>query len=101
MTSGAESMAPPTQPVVRRPEGPARDRSAPRIVAREMWAAIAIASMWLATALAAVFAPDFVSTTPGGSTTTIPSGIAVALFALIGTRMVARYGFGREDDQGD
>jgi hypothetical protein len=51
--------------------------------------------MWLAVALCAVFGPDFVSTTPGGSTTTIPSGIAVGLFAVIGTSIVAKRGFER------
>jgi peptidoglycan/LPS O-acetylase OafA/YrhL len=58
---------------------------------REMWASLAIGVMWLAVALCAVFGPDFVSTTPGGSTTTIPSGIAVGLFAVI----VAKRGFER------
>jgi hypothetical protein len=62
---------------------------------REMWASLAIGVMWLAVALCAVFGPDFVSTTPGGSTTTIPSGIAVGLFAVIGTSIVAKRGFER------
>jgi hypothetical protein len=64
--------------------------------AREMWAGLAIAVMWLAVALAAVFAPDIVSTS-ATSGTTIPSGVAVALFATIATRMVAKYGFGHRD----
>jgi hypothetical protein len=64
---------------------------------REMWASLAIAVMWLAVALCALFAPDFVSTTPGGNTTTIPSGIAVAVFALIGTSIVAKRGFAQRD----
>jgi hypothetical protein len=68
---------------------------------REMWASLAIGMMWLAVALCALFAPDFVSTTPGGSTTTIPSGIAVAVFALIGTSIVAKRGFTRTGRDGD
>ena len=63
-----------------------------------MWASIAISVMWLAVLFAAVFAPDIVSTTNTGNATTIPSGVAVALFAAIGTRGVAKYGFTRRGD---
>jgi hypothetical protein len=74
---------------------PERARWADRIFVREMWAALAIAAMWLATLFTAVFAPNIVTSDAGGNTTTIiPSGVAVALFALIGTRIVAKYGFG-------
>jgi hypothetical protein len=62
----------------------------------EMWASLAIVSMWLAVLFDAVWGPDFVSSTSGGNTTTIPSAIVVAVFAYLGTRVVARYGFGRE-----
>jgi hypothetical protein len=62
----------------------------------EMWASLAIVAMWLAVLFDAVWGPDFVSSTTGGSTTTIPSSIIVAVFAYLGTRVVARYGFGRE-----
>ncbi len=62
---------------------------------REMWASLAIAAMWIAVACSAAWGPDFVSTSGGGTnTTTIPSGIAVALFASIGTWAVAKYGLG-------
>ena len=65
--------------------------------AREMWAALAIAAMWIAVASSAAWGPDFVSTTGSGTnSTTIPSGIAVALFASIGTCAVAKYGLGRQ-----
>ena len=60
---------------------------------REMWASLAITAMWIAVACSAVWGPDFVATTGSGtSTTTIPSGIAVALFATFGTWAVAKYG---------
>lgn len=62
----------------------------------EMWASVAIVAMWVAVLRDAVWGPDFVSSTNGGSTTTIPSSIVVAVFAYLGTRVVARYGFGRE-----
>jgi hypothetical protein len=51
--------------------------------------------MWLAVLFAAMFAPDIVSSSNDGNSTTIPSGVVVALFAVIGTRVVAKYGLGR------
>jgi hypothetical protein len=59
----------------------------------ELWASLAIITMWLAVLFDAVYGPDFVSTTPGGTSTTIPSAIAVALFAFLATVPVAKYGF--------
>jgi hypothetical protein len=63
-----------------------------RILVPQMWASIAIVAMWLAVLFDAVFGPDLVSTS-AGSTTTIPSAVLVALFASIGTSVVARRGF--------
>ena len=60
-----------------------------------MWASIAITSMWAAVLFDAIWGPNFVSTSSSGSSTTIPSSIVVAVFAYLGTRVVARYGFGR------
>jgi hypothetical protein len=66
------------------------------MLVREMWASLAIVSMWLAVLFDALFGPDFVSTNGAGTnTTTIPSAVIVALFAYLGTRVVARYGFDR------
>jgi hypothetical protein len=61
----------------------------------EMWASLAIVSMWLAVLFTAIFGPDIVSTSggPSGSSSTVPSGVAVALFAFLGTWVVARHGF--------
>jgi hypothetical protein len=65
--------------------------------ATDMWASLAIVVMWLAVLFDAVFGPDIVSTSSaGGSSTSVPSAVAVALFALIATTQVAKYGFGRE-----
>jgi hypothetical protein len=59
----------------------------------EIWASLAIVTMWLAVLFDAIFGPDIVSSTPGGSSSTVPSAVAVALFAFLGTWVVARYGF--------
>ena len=69
---------------------------------RELWASVAIAAMWIAVACSAAWGPDFVSTSGGGTnSTTIPSGIAVALFASIGTWAVAKYGLGHRTKNSD
>ena len=55
--------------------------------------------MWLAV-LRRPVEPDLVSINGGGTTNTtrIPSAVVVALFAYLGTRIVARYGFDRGGD---
>jgi hypothetical protein len=63
------------------------------VEARNMWASLAIVSMWLAVLVTVVFGPDFKSIDAGGNTTIIPSGLGVALFALLATISVARHGF--------
>ncbi len=70
-----------------------------QLLVPEMWAALAITVMWLAVLFDAIFGPDFVSSTTGGSTTRIPSAIVLAIFAYLGTRVVAKYGFANRRDQ--
>jgi hypothetical protein len=60
----------------------------------EMWASLAIVVMWIAVAVSAVWGPDLVSYSSDTNSTTIPSGIAVAMFAAICTWAIAKYGFG-------
>jgi hypothetical protein len=60
----------------------------------EMWASLAIAVMWIAVAVSAAWGPDLVSYSSDTNSTTIPSGIAVAMFAAIGTWAIAKYAFG-------
>jgi len=79
--------------------GEGRQWTAQLLVA-EMWASLAIVAMWVVVAVSAVWGPDFVSTSgAGSSSTTIPSGIAVAVFATIGTWAVAKHGFGRREKE--
>ena len=47
----------------------------------------------------AIWGPDIVSTTYLGDHTTIPSAVVVALFAFLGTWVVAKYGFQREKNE--
>ena len=67
---------------------------------REAWAALAIIVMWIAVLIDALYGPDFTSTSPSSSTT-IPSAVFLALFALLATRVVAKYGFGGRDQPPD
>jgi len=76
------------------------ERSWSGLLVREMWASLAITAMWAVVAICAVWGPDFVSTNGAGTnSTTIPSGIAVAVFASVGTWVVAKYGFGRRSNE--
>jgi hypothetical protein len=62
---------------------------------KEVWASLAITAIWIAVAVTSLWGPDFVGTSNDGNSTTIPSGIFVALFASVGTWAVAKYAFGR------
>ena len=67
----------------------------------EMWASLAIVAMWLAVLFDAIFGPNIESSTPGGTTSSVPSAVAVSLFAFLGTWAVARYGFRRRRTDGE
>lgn len=64
--------------------------------ALDLWASLAIASIWVAVSLTAIFAPDMRFESNPTNVTVIPSAVPVALFAIFATRGVARYGFGRD-----
>ena len=64
-----------------------------RLLVPEMWASLAIVVMWLAVLFDAVFGPDIVNRSAGGDSSTVPSAVAVALFAFLATWAVARVGF--------
>ena len=82
------TMHPPTAPL------PDRRSWLDQLRIAEMWASLAIFAMWIAVSVASVWGPDFVSTSSGGNSTTIPSGIAVAMFATLGSWAVAKHAFG-------
>jgi hypothetical protein len=77
---------------------PERPRWYSRLLVREMWASLAIVSMWLAVLFDALFGPDLLFSNAGTSTTSIPSAVVVAFFAYLGTKVVARYGLDRSRD---
>ncbi len=62
----------------------------------EMWPSLAIAVIWLAVLFDAIYGPDIVTRGAGGDSSTVPSAVAVALFAFLATWVVARYGFRRD-----
>jgi multisubunit Na+/H+ antiporter MnhF subunit len=64
-----------------------------RLLVPELWASLAIVVMWLAVLFDAIFGPDIVNRSAGGDFSTVPSAVVVALFAFLGTWVVARYGF--------
>lgn len=73
-------------------------RSLPFLVP-EMWASLAIIVIWLSVLFDAVFGPDIVNNTAGGDSSTVPSAVAVALFAFLATWVIARYGFRHRRDE--
>ncbi len=59
----------------------------------ELWASAAIIVIWLSVLFDAVFGPNITSTTAGGTSSSVPSAVAVALFAALATWPVAKYGY--------
>ena len=79
-------------------ESPARstrDGWAARVLVPEMWATLSVVAMWLAVLFVGVFGGDMSFHGVDGSFTVMPSVVAVALFAAIGTGSVAKRVFGR------
>lgn len=72
---------------------PPRSSSPPLFHARTLWAGISIMTMWLAVLFVGVFGEDIVSSTPGGTSTSVPVVVALVPFVLVATVVVARRGF--------
>jgi ABC-type uncharacterized transport system permease subunit len=77
------------------PVVPARES---RFLVREMWATLAIVAMWVAVLFVGVYGGDMSFHSVDSSSSSIPSGVGVALFAAIGTGSVAKRVFGRKQD---
>jgi hypothetical protein len=73
-----------------------RWRWSSEFLVREMWASLAIAVIWLSALFDAIYGPDIVNRSAGGDVSTVPSAVAVALFAFLATWVVAKYGYPRE-----
>ena len=58
-----------------------------------VWAGLSIVTMWLAVLFVGVFGGNIVSSTPGGTSTSVPVVVAVIPFVLVATVVVARRGF--------
>jgi hypothetical protein len=69
-----------------------------RLLVPEMWGTLAISVMWLAVLFDGIYGADIVSVSNDGNSTRIPSAVAVALFAFLGTAAVAKRTFGRKAD---
>ena len=79
--------------------GSAREGIAARLLTPAFWGAVSITAMWLAVLFDGIFGSDmiFSNNAGAGGPTIIPSAVAVALFAFIGTVVVARRAFARRD----
>ena len=75
---------------------PTQPRWSLQLLVPEMWASLAIVVMWVAVLVDALWGPDIVTRGVAGDTATVPSAVVLALFAFLGTWVVARYGFRRE-----
>jgi len=68
-----------------------------RLDLRGAWPSLAIATMWVAVLLDALFGPDIeTSNGAGTNTSSTPSAVALALFAFLGSWLVARHAFHRD-----
>ena len=77
--------------------GPAREGIAARLLVPAFWGALSIVAMWLAVLFDGIYGGDMIFANPANGTTIIPSAVAVALFAVVGTAAVAKRAFARRD----
>ena len=54
--------------------------------------------MWVGVLFTAIWGPAIVNNDAGGHSETIPTVVPVAIFAFLGTWVVARHGFRRSRD---
>lgn len=68
---------------------------ADRLLVPGFWATICIVAMWLAVLFVGVFGGQMTFSSSPATVTVVPSSVAVALFAAIGTIAVAKRVFAR------
>jgi uncharacterized RDD family membrane protein YckC len=78
-------------------EGPVREGIAERLLVPAFWGALSIVAMWLAVLFVGIFGGNMTFASSGNGPTIIPSAVALALFAVIGTASIAKRVFGRRD----
>ena len=63
------------------------------VIVRETWVSLAISVIWLSVLFDALYGPDILSSSAGGSdSAVVPSAVVVAFFAFLATWVVAKYG---------
>ena len=63
------------------------------VIVRETWVSLAISVIWLSVLFDALYGPDILSSSAGGSdSAVVPSAVVVAFFAFLTTWVVAKYG---------
>lgn len=67
-----------------------------QLLSRQGLAALTIGVMWFAVAVTAVWGGDMLFNSNDGNSSTLPSVVAVALFAAIGSWAGFKYGFPRQ-----
>ena len=77
--------------------GPVREGIAARLLVPAFWGAVSIVAMWLAVLFDGIYGGNMIFSNAGTGPTIIPSAVAVALFAFIGTTAVAKRAFARRD----
>jgi hypothetical protein len=77
--------------------GPAREGIAVLLLVPAFWGAVSIVAMWLAVLFDGIYGGNMIFANAGTGPTIIPSAVAVALFAFIGTVSVAKRAFTRRD----
>ena len=77
---------------------PARDGIAARLLVPAFWGAVSIVAMWLAVLFDGIYGGNMIFANAGSGPTIIPSAVAVALFAFVGTASVAKRAFARRDN---
>jgi uncharacterized membrane protein len=70
---------------------------AERLLVPGFWGALSIVAMWLAVLFVGIFGGNMTFASTANGTTTIPSAVVLALFAVIGTASIAKRVFGRRD----